>query len=95
MFTFYIINIAHAGVISDAPTFKEIGINILFFLLSIAGIIAIISLLVSGVIYFFSAGDENRAESAKKSAKNAILVIILLSAGMILVKLIGKILNVN
>jgi hypothetical protein len=85
-----LINIAHAGVIIDAPTFQQIGMNILFFLLSAAGIIAIIALLVSGMMYFFSTGDERKMQVAKKSAKYALLGIVLVMGGMILVKTIGQ-----
>ena len=83
------ISIAHAGVISDAPTFQQIGVNILFFLLSAFGIIAILSLVVSGIMYFFSAGDKTRMETAKKSAEQAILGIIIAMGSMIIVKFIG------
>lgn len=93
MFTFYIINIAHAGVISEAPTFQEIGMNVLLFLLSIAGIIAIISLVVSGMIYFFSAGDTRKIEIAKRSAKYAVLGIILAMGSMIIIRLVGMLLT--
>ena len=93
MFTFCIINIAHAGVISDAPTFEQIGMNILNFLLSVAGIIAIIALVLSGIMYFFSAGDERKMEVAKKSALYAILGIVLIMGSMVLVRLIGGFLN--
>jgi hypothetical protein len=85
----HLIEVAHAGVITDAPTFQKIGMNILSFLLSVIGIIAIMSLLVSGTAYFFSAGDEAKMQFAKKSAKYAILGIILSLGGMVLVKLIG------
>jgi type IV secretory pathway VirB2 component (pilin) len=93
MFTFCIINIAHAGVISDAPTFEQIGMNILNFLLSVAGIVAIIALVLSGIMYFFSAGDERKMEVAKKSALYAILGIVLIMGSMVLVRLIGGFLN--
>ena len=85
----HIIEIAHAGVISDAPTFQQIGSNILYFLLSIVGIIVIIALLISGATYFFSAGNEMRMETAKKSVKYAILGIVIAMGGMIIVKLVG------
>ena len=84
------INIAHAGVISDAPTFQQIEINILYFLLSVAGIIAIMALVVSGVMYFFSTGDEMKMETAKKSAKYVLVGIVIAMGGMIIVKLIGQ-----
>jgi hypothetical protein len=83
------INVAHAGVISDAPTFQEIGVNILFFLLSVAGVIAIMALVVSGIMYFFSVGDETKMETAKKSAMYALLGIVIAMGGMIIVKLVG------
>ena len=67
--------------------------NILNFLLSVAGIIAIIALVLSGIMYFFSAGDERRMEVAKKSALYAILGIILIMGSMVLIKLIGGFLN--
>ena len=47
------INIAHAGVITDAPTLASSGMKILNFLLSVFGIIAIIMAVVSGMLYFF------------------------------------------
>ena len=88
-----IISVAHAGVISNAPTFKQIGMNVLDFLLSTAGIVAIIILVLSGIMYFFSAGDERRMEIAKKSAMYAILGIILVMGSMVLIRLIGGFLN--
>jgi hypothetical protein len=84
------ISIAHAGVIADAPSFQKIGTNVLNFLLSTFGIIAIIALVISGMLYFFSAGDEKRMETAKQSAKYSVLGIIIAMGGMILVKMIGQ-----
>jgi hypothetical protein len=86
----HIINVAHAGVISDAPTFEKIGMNVLSFLLSVAGIIAIIALVVSGTLYFFSSGDENIIKTAKQSAKYAVIGIVVALAGMILIRTIGQ-----
>lgn len=93
MFTLHIINISHAGVISDAPTFQQVGMNVLNFLLSILGIVAIIALVLSGIIYFFSAGDERRMEVAKKSAKYAIVGIVLALGSIVLIKTIGGFFN--
>jgi len=36
----HIINIAQAGVITDAPSVSDIGMKVLFFLLSVAGIVS-------------------------------------------------------
>lgn len=86
---FHIINIAQAGIITDAPTFQNIGINVLNFLLSVVGIIAIIMLVVSAMLYFFSAGDEKKMQFAKKSATYAVLGIVIALSGMIIIKTIG------
>ncbi|HPN54636.1 MAG TPA: hypothetical protein PLB52_01755 [Candidatus Moranbacteria bacterium] len=83
---FYLIETAHAGVISDALTLKEVGINILGFLLSIVGIIAIIMMIVSGALYFFSAGNEKMAEIAKKSLTYGVIGIVMALGGIIVVK---------
>lgn len=89
----HFIEIAQAGVITDAPTFQKIGTNILFFLLSIAEIIAMIALVVSGIRYFFSYGDEKSMQAAKQSAKYSIIGIVLAMGGMIVVRLVGQFMN--
>jgi len=90
---FHIIEVAQAGVISDAPTFKEIGVNVLNFLLSAVGIIAIIMLVVSGMLYFFSAGDEKKMQIAKSSVKYAVIGIILAFSGIIIIRTISGFLS--
>jgi len=86
----YLISIAHAGVITDAPTFQNIGMSVLNFLLSVVGIVAIMALVVSGMMYFFSFGDNSRMEVAKKSAKYAIVGIILVMGSMVLMRMSGQ-----
>ncbi len=84
------INIAHAGVISDAPSLASAGMKILNFLLSVFGIVAIIMLVVSGVTYFFSAGNEEMNKKAKRATTYAIVGIILAMSGMIIVRMISQ-----
>jgi hypothetical protein len=86
----HLIETAHAGVITDAPSFQQIGTNVLIFLLSTAGIIAIIALVIAGTMYFFSAGDERKTEVAKQAAKYSVIGIILALSGAILVRTIGQ-----
>lgn len=88
-----IINVAHAGVITDAPTFKEIGLDIFNFLLSIVGAIAIIALIVSGLLYFFSVGDEKRIQVAKRSITYAIVGVVIALGGMVAIRMIGQFFN--
>ncbi len=85
-----LINIAHAGVITDAPRFSQVAVNAVQFLLSVVGILAIIMLVISGMIYFFSAGDKKMMELAKKSTTYAIIGIIVAFSARIVVGLIGS-----
>ncbi|NTW26909.1 MAG: hypothetical protein HGA36_01150 [Candidatus Moranbacteria bacterium] len=85
-----IINTAHAGVITDAPSVSHIGMNVLNFLLSVTEIIAILALVIAGILYLASAGDEKRLRLAKTAATYAVLGIVFAIGGMILIKLIGQ-----
>ncbi len=83
------INTAHAGIITDAPSVSTVGINVLNFLLSLVAIVAIIMLVVYGIKYFFSGGDNTAMENSKKAVSYAILGIAMALGGMIIVKFIG------
>ena len=85
-----LINTAHAGVITDAPSISSVGMNILNFLLSVTGIIAIIALVLAGILYFASNGDEKKIQIAKRAMTYSILGIILAMGGMVFVYFIGQ-----
>lgn len=89
----HILNVANAGVISNAPGVANIGIKILFFLLSVFGIIAIIMLVVYSAMYFLSFGDEGKIAKAKKAISIWTMAIILAMGSMVAVNLISKILQ--
>ncbi|MFA5777571.1 MAG: hypothetical protein WC906_03975 [Parcubacteria group bacterium] len=86
-FNFFLI--AKAGVIDSAPSIPQLLLNILNFSLQIFGIIAIIALVVSGIIYLTSAGDEDRIKLAKKSVVYAIIGIVVALSGMIIIRTIN------
>lgn len=72
------------------PTLVEIALNVLKFLLSIIGILTIIMLVVSGMAYMTSAGDQGRADTAKKMATSAAIGLTLALASLILVRQISR-----
>lgn len=80
-----------AGVISDAPNLPHVFLNILNFLLSIVGIIAILSAVVAGMMYFFSAGDSSKAEQAKKYVWASVVGLLIALGALIIVRQIGQI----
>ncbi len=85
-----LINIAHAGVITNAVPISNVLMNVFNFLLQVVGIIAIISLVLAGIMYLAVAGDEKKMQFAKRSAQASIIGIILALGGMILVKMMGR-----
>lgn len=62
-----------------------IGLAILGILLRVAGIVAVISIIVSGVMYVTSAGSPERASSALERIINSLvgLAIVLLAASVV------------
>jgi type II secretory pathway component PulF len=84
--------IAHGGMISDAPRFSEILMNVFTFLLSIAGIIAIIVLVIAGLRYFFTQ-DETQVKLVKKSIEIIVIGLLVLFGSMIIIWQIGRFLQ--
>lgn len=87
---FDIINIAHAGVISSAPSFSQIGMKALMFLLSIAAVVDIIMMVIAGIMYLFSAGDQSRMGKAKKTFFAAVIGIVMIFSAFIIVNFVGQ-----
>jgi hypothetical protein len=85
-----IIETVRAGVITDAPSISTVGMNVLNFLLSVVGIIAIISLVLSGIMYFAIQDDKKRLQNVKRAMTYSILGIIIAMGGMVLIRLIGQ-----
>ena len=76
--------------VSLGPTVVQVALNILKFLLSLVGIVTLIMLVVSGLAYMASAGDESRAKTAKSMATGAVIGLTLAMAALIIVRQIAK-----
>ncbi len=72
--------------LDEAPSLTDIATNTLSFLLSIIGIVAIISLVVNGILYLTTGGDSSRAEKIKTNIKFSILGFLIAGSALILVK---------
>lgn len=75
------------------PTLTQIAMNFLNFLLSIVGILALIMLIIGGIMYLTSAGDEDRIKSAKKIVTYSIIGIAVSLASLVIVKQIAVLLG--
>jgi type IV secretory pathway VirB2 component (pilin) len=76
--------------VDDALSLSEIITRILEFLLSILGIIAIIILVISGVMYMTSGGMEERMKTAKRMATYAVIGITIALGSLVIVKQIAS-----
>jgi hypothetical protein len=75
---------------SGAPTLSQIAKNVLNFLLSMAGILAVIMLVIGGIMYLGSAGDEKRMETGRKIVLYSIMGIVVIFASLVLVTQLAK-----
>ena len=78
------------AMVSNALTVQQIATGVLKFLLSVVGIIAIISLVIGGATYLTAYGDEKRLDKAKSIIKYSIIGIIVVLAALIIANQIGK-----
>ena len=76
-----------------APTLTQIALNFLNFLLSIVGALALIMLIVGGIMYMTSAGDDDRIKTGKKIVTFSILGIFISLAALVIVKQIAALLK--
>jgi hypothetical protein len=82
--------IVHAKTISDAVPLSQVLQNVLVFLLSIAGALGIIGLVIAGVLYLGSAGDPARIRIAKQAALGSVIGLALALGALILITQIEK-----
>jgi glucose uptake protein GlcU len=78
------------GKSGSGITLKTIAENFLTFLLSIVGIIAIISLIIGGMMYMTAAGSEKQIDSAKKLLWASIIGIIVCFGALVIVRQVAS-----
>lgn len=81
--------LVRAGVIDEAQPLSVGLTNILDFLLSIIGVVAIIGLVIAGGLYFFAAGDMRQIALAKKATLASITGIVIALGGYVLIRTIA------
>lgn len=69
--------------------------NIVLWLLTLAGIVAVFMIIISGFKFVTSAGDAKQAEGAKKSLTFSILGLVLIILSIIIMPIIIKLTGVN
>lgn len=75
--------------VAGAQTLSQIATNVLNFLLSVVGVLAIIMLVVGGIMYLTAAGDEDRIDTGKSIVKYSIIGIAVALAALVIVSQIA------
>lgn len=76
--------------VQGALTLSQIARNVLDFLLSIVGVLAIIMLVVGGIMYLTAAGNEDQIDSGKKIVTYSIIGIAVALAALVIVSQIAS-----
>ena len=79
-----------AGSITDATPLSEALVNILNFLLSIAGVVGIIGIVIAGTWYLTAEGDERRIRLAKQAALACVIGTVIAFSALIFLSQIGS-----
>ncbi len=87
---FFEIPTAYAGSITNATPLAEILTRVLQFLLSIAGMIAIIGLVIAGILYLTAAGDLRQIATAKRAAIFSVIGVVVVLGAFILISQIAE-----
>lgn len=77
-------------LIDSAPSIAAIALNVLNFLLGIAGTLAIVMLVAAGITYLTAAGNEGQIETAKKMTKWAIVGIAVALGALVIVRQVAS-----
>lgn len=81
--------------VNKALTIKEIAMNVLDFLLSVFGVLAIIALVIGGGMYLTAYGDEKKIDSGKKIITYAIIGIVVALSALVVTRQIAGLIGVT
>jgi Type IV secretion system pilin len=80
--------------LSDKPVLLILS-SLMFWLLSIVGIIAIIAFVISGLQYLTSVGDPKSADKAKANMVNSIIGVVVVLSGLIIIQALNSLFQAN
>lgn len=76
-----------------APRLEQMLINLMQLLLKMVGVAVIIAVLVGGITYLTSSGDEEAAERGKRAIIHAIIGLVVSLAGLIIIQTVFQLLE--
>lgn len=79
--------------LASAPSLSDIVASVLSFLLSIIGILAIISLVINGIIYLTLFGDSSKAQKVKANINFSLFGLLIAGSALIIVRQIAELIE--
>lgn len=79
-----------AGGVAKDTNLKDLLVRVINVLLGIAGLVAVIFLIVGGFRYITAGGNEEAAESGKKAIVNAIIGIVIIILSFVIVRVVAN-----
>lgn len=76
--------------VPELVTATQVTTRIIQVLLAIAGLVAVIFLIVGGFRYITAGGNEETAEAAKKTITNSIIGIVIIILAFVIVRVIAN-----
>jgi len=86
-------NLPDPGANGQGHPIAEVLNRVLMWLLGLFGLLAIISFIVAGVLYFTAQGDENRIGKAKKAVIYGIVGVVVGLIGLVVLNTITSLLG--
>lgn len=77
------------AAVAAAPTLSTIATNVLNFLLSTLGIVALVMMIIGATMYVTAAGDEDRVDTGKNIFKYSLIGVLLAMGSMVLLRQIA------
>ncbi len=82
--------IAHAaGIIEDATPIAEVLANGLSLVLSVAGVFAMLSFCIAGVLYLMAGGEEGRMKQAKGTMTFSVIGVVVCICALVVVRTVA------
>ncbi len=79
--------------VSNSLTLQQVAVNVLNLLLSLLGVIAMISMIIGGLMYLTAAGDERRLDKGKEIFKYSILGVVAALSAVVVISQINILLG--
>lgn len=77
---------AGGGTALPTGTIFDIIHNVMFWLLSLVGIVGVIGFAIAGILYLTAAGDEDRIGTAKKAMTYSIIGVVVAILGLVILQ---------